>query len=166
MQESKFQEIFEKVYFKVLNFISYNLRSEKEISDRLSKYLSKYRINSSEKNKLALRVTSKLEESGYLNDSTFSFSYIKSVSDSRKPISKRKIIHFLMKRGVSKNIISDAINTLPQEFSHDNAIKEAEKKLRLLGNIDEFSKKRKLYDYLFRKGYDSEVISSVVDTLL
>ena len=166
MQDSKAEEIFEKVYFKVLNFISYNLRSEKEVSDRLAKYLSKYRISSSEKESISGKVTLKLEESGYLDDSNYAFLYVKSVSDSRKPISKRKITHFLMKKGVSKDIISDAINSLPEEFSLNNAKKDAEKKLRLLGNIDEFSKKRKLYDYLYRKGYDSGIISSVVDTLL
>lgn len=166
MQDSRAEEIFEKVYFKILNFISYNLRSEKEVSDRLTKYLSKYRISSSEKDNLSAKLTSKLEESGYLNDSNFAFSYVKSVSDSKKPVSKRKITHFLMKKGISKDIISDAINTLPEEFSRNNAMKDAEKKLRLLGNIDGFSKKRKLYDYLFRKGYDSGTISSVVDTLL
>lgn len=166
MQDSRAEEIFEKVYFKILNFISYNLRSEKEVSDRLTKYLSKYHISSSEKNDLSAKLTSKLEESGYLDDSNFAFSYVKSVSDSRKPISKRKITHFLMKKGISKDMISNAISTLPEEFSHNNAMKDAEKKLRLLGNIDGFSKKRKLYDYLFRKGYDSGTISSVVDTLL
>lgn len=166
MQDSKVEEIFEKVYFKILNFISYNLRSEKEVSDRLTKYLSRYRISSSEKNDLSVKLTSKLEESGYLDDLNFAFSYIKSVSDSKKPISKRKIIHFLMKKGVPRDIISDALNSLPADFSRSNAVKDAEKKLRLLGNIDEFSKKRKLYDYLFRKGYDSGTISSVVDTLL
>lgn len=166
MQDSKAEEIFEKVYFKILNFISYNLRSEKEVSDRLTKYLSKYHISSSEKDELSTKLTSKLDESGYLDDSNFAFTYIKSVSDSKKPVSKRKITHFLMKKGVSKDIMSDALDSLPAEFSHNNATKDAEKKLRLLGNIDEFSKKRKLYDYLYRKGYDSGTISSVVDTLL
>ncbi|MFH1899055.1 MAG: regulatory protein RecX [Patescibacteria group bacterium] len=166
MQDSKVEEIFEKVYFKILNFISYNLRSEKEVSDRLTKYLSRYRISSSEKNDLSAKLTSKLEESGYLDDLNFAFSYIKSVSDSKKPISKRKITHFLMKKGVPRDIMSDALNSLPADFSRNNAVKDAEKKLRLLGNIDGFSKKRKLYEYLFRKGYDSGTISSVVDTLL
>jgi len=166
MQDSKVEEIFENVYFKILNFISYNLRSEKEVADRLTKYLSKYHISPSEKNDLSAKLTSKLEESGYLDDLNFAFSYIKSVSDSKKPTSKRKIMHFLVKKGVSRDIMSDALNSLPADFSHSNAVKDAEKKLRLLGNIDEFSKKRKLYDYLFRKGYDSGTISFVVDTLL
>lgn len=166
MQDSKAEEIFEKVYFKILNFISYNLRSEKDISDRLTKYLSKYRIKTSDKDNLFSKIISKLKENGYLNDLNFASLYIKSVSDSRKPISKRKVTYFLVKKGVSKDIINEAVNFLPNDFSRNNAIKEAEKKLRLLGNVDEFSKKRKLYDYLFRKGYDSQTISSVVDTLL
>jgi regulatory protein len=166
MQDSKAEEIFEKVYFKILNFISYNLRSEKEVSDRLTKYLTKYHTNPKEKDALFSKLTVKLEEGGYLNDSNFASLYIKSVSDSRKAVSKRKITHFLMKKGVSKDIISNVLNSLPTDFSLNNAKKDAEKKLRLLGNIDEFSKKRKLYDYLYRKGYDSGTISSVVDTLL
>ena len=38
MEKTKLDEIYEKVYFKMLNFISYRIRSEKEVSDRLDKY--------------------------------------------------------------------------------------------------------------------------------
>lgn len=166
MENSRAEEIFEKVYFKVLNFISYGIRSEKEIHDRLEKYLSKYHISQADLEKVRTDVYEKLELSGYLDDLNFAFTYVKSAADSRKPVSKRKLVQFLTKKGVNREIIAKALESLPDEFSMNNALKDAEKKLRLMGEIDKFSKKRKLMDFLYRKGYDSSTISSVVDTLL
>lgn len=166
MGNDRAEEIFEKVYFKVLNFISFHQRSKKEISDRLSKYLSKYYISKAEKEKILKDITHKLEENGYVNDLNFSHSYIRSATNSRKFLSKRKIYQFLIRKGIHKDVISEALGSLPADFSLKNALKDGEKKLRLIGKIDAFSKKRKLSAYLYRKGYDSDTISSVVDTLL
>jgi len=166
MGNDRAAEIFEKVYFKILNFVSFRQRSEKEISDRLSKYLSKYHTSGTEKEKILKDITYKLEENGYIDDLNFSLSYIRSAANSRKFLSKRKIYQFLVKKGVHKDVISEALSSLPEDFSLKNAMRDGEKKLRLIGKIDAFSKKRKLSAYLYRKGYDPDTISSVVDTLL
>ncbi len=169
MDKTKLDEIYEKVYFKMLNFISYRIRSEKEITDRLEKYLSKYHYSDTDIESIRSNTLSKLEDAGYLNDLEFASTYIRGLVSSRKPISEMKIFQFLSKKGISKDIINNAMEDLPPEFLLQNAIRDGEKKVKSFKNIDKTDKyvlKRKLSDYLYRKGYPSEVIHSAIDSLL
>jgi len=166
MDKTKLNEIYEKVYFKMLNFISYRIRSEKEISDRLDKYLSKYRYSQDEIEDIRSHTVSKLEDAGYLNDTEFASSYIKGLVSSKKPVSQMKIFQFLLKKGVSKDTINEALKYLPLDFLFENALKDGEKKIRLMRGVDKYTSKRKLSEYLYRKGYPFETIHSVIDSLL
>jgi regulatory protein len=169
MDKTKLDEIYEKVYFKMLNFISYRIRSEKEITDRLEKYLSKYHYLKDEVEDIRSNTLSKLEESGYLDDSEFASFYIRSLISSKKPVSKIKIFQFLLKKGISKDNINNAIEELPSDFLLQNAIRDGEKKLRIsksMSKSDKYVLRRKLSDYLYRKGYPSDVIHSAIDSLL
>lgn len=166
MDKTNIDEIYEKVYFKMLNFISYRIRSEKEITDRLEKYLSKYHWSENDIESIRSNTLSKLEDSGYLNDSEFTSTYVRSLMLSRKPVSKMKIFQFLLKKGISKDIINNAMSNLPSDFLLQNAIRDGEKKIKTFKNLDKYVAKRKLSDYLYRKGYPSDVIHSAIDSLL
>ncbi|MFZ2663778.1 MAG: RecX family transcriptional regulator [Patescibacteria group bacterium] len=166
MEKTKLDEIYEKVYFKMLNFISYRIRSEKEVSDRLDKYLLKYNYLKDDVDKIRSDVLSKLEDAGYLNDSEFASCYIRSLLSSKKPVSNMKIFQFLLKKGIPKDIINNALSNLPDDFLLQNAIRDGEKKIRTIKDSDGYVARRKLSDYLYRKGYPSEVVHSAIDSLL
>lgn len=169
MDKTKLDEIYEKVYFKMLNFISYRVRSEKEITDKLDKYLSKYHYPIDEIESIRSNTLSKLEEAGYFSDLDFALTYIRGLLTSKKPVSNMKIFQFLLKKGISKEIINRAMENLPPEFLLQNAIKDGEKKVKSFKNLDKSDKyalRRKLSEYLYRKGYPSSVIHSVIDSLL
>ena len=166
MEKTELDGIYEKVYFKILNFVSYRQRSEKEISDRFSKYLLKYRLLPEEQEKIKSRIYSNLEQDGYLDDVSFASTYIKAIVDSKKPISKIKIYQFLLKKGISKDTIEELLHLLPEDFVEQSVLKDAQKKLKTLRADNTFAKKGKLSNYLFRKGYPSDIIHSVVDSLL
>jgi len=166
MEKTRLDGIYEKVYFKILNFVSYRQRSEKEITDRLAKYLSKYRLLPEEQKEIESRVYSNLEKDGYLDDVAFASTYIKAIVDSKKSVSKIKIYQFLLRKGIPKDTIEELLQLLPEDFIEQSVMKDAQKKLKTLRVGDVFTKKRKLSTYLFRKGYPSDVIRSVVDSLL
>jgi SOS response regulatory protein OraA/RecX len=166
MEKTKLDGLYEKVYFKILNFVSYRQRSEKEISDRFSKYLAKYRLSPEEREELKSKVYFNLEQDGYIDDVSFASTYIKGIVDSKKSLSKIKIYQFLLKKGIPKDTIGELLSLLPEDFIEQSVMKDAQKKLKTLRVGDVFTKKRKLSTYLFRKGYPSDVIRSVVDSLL
>ncbi len=168
--ESDQKEIQSEVYIKLLNFLSFKLRSEKELFNAITKYLSRYHLPSKEINEIRSDIISRLNEDGYLSDSNdfkYSHSYILGLESSGKSVNRIKISQFLTKKGVEKDVIESVLEDTPKDIYFKSAVKDAEKKLRLTKrlDLDKFQMKRKISDFLYRKGYDYETISSVVDTL-
>jgi regulatory protein len=75
----------------------------------------------------------------------------------------------LAKRGVERNVADAAI----VEVLHDDEVDEAaniervaRKKLRTLQSLDQETRRRRLYAYLARRGYDVDDVRRVVSALL
>ena len=150
-------ELYEKIYSKVLHFISYKPRSEKEVTDKIATLTS----NEGIKEKIIADLTNK----NYIGDISYAEEYVRGVINSGKACSKRKMNHFLFKKGVHREVVTVAFNLIPPEFEYKNALKEGKKKLKMALGADNFTKKAKISDYLYRKGYLSSVITRVIDTL-
>ncbi|MBW6441432.1 recombination regulator RecX [Patescibacteria group bacterium] len=168
MEINKKEEVYSKVYVKVLNFLSFSPRSRKEVLERIDKYFSKINFPSREKDEIKKDIISNLKKDGYLkesNDRDFSILYIEGLKKSRKPFNSLRISQFLSKKGISKDLINELVRDLDQDSIYESVLKDAQKKLRILKSGDAYSKKRKLISYLYRKGYPYDVVKSVVDTL-
>ncbi len=158
---SKIKEI---ITLKIINFISYKPRSQKEISDRLDKYLGRYKkINSQEKTTLRDDVLKHLQEVNLVDDDYFAQTFVAQKLRSPKPESKIKIRQFLMRKGVPTTIIDKAMKAYSDETEEEKMIKDARKKLSTLRNTPPLRKRKKLYEYLARKGYPFSRIRAIVD---
>jgi regulatory protein len=106
----------------------------------------------------------RLIASGLIDDA----NYARQVARSKAlgaGMSRRRIQLELTRRGVAKDISSEAIaDVFEQEGVDEGAAIErvARKKLRTLAKLDLPTQKRRLYAFLARRGYDSEDISSVL----
>ena len=168
MEINKKEEVYSKVYVKVLNFLSFSPRSRKEVLERIEKYLLKINFPSREKEEIREDIISNLKKDGYLkesNDKDFSILYIEGLKKSGKPFNSLRIFQFLSKKGISKDLINKIVKDLDEDSIYESVLKDAQKKLRILKDGDVYSKKRKLMNYLYRKGYPYNVVKSVVDTL-
>jgi regulatory protein len=169
MEIDKKQDAYLKVYLKVLNFLSYRRRTVKEVNDRIDKYLKKIVLPSREKSVIREKVISTLKNDGYIkesNDEDFAKFYISSLESSGKSFNKIKIFQFLQKRGISKEVIESSLSEIDPGLIYENVLFDAKKKLRNLKEENKYLKKKKLLNYLSRKGYPFDMVSSVVDTLL
>ena len=84
-------------------------------------------------------------------------------------MSRRRIGQELAKRGVSREISDEAIGAVFDEEGIDEAEsidRVARKKLRMLTKVDEATRRRRLYAFLARRGYDNDDITRVLRTLL
>ncbi|HNS71339.1 MAG TPA: hypothetical protein PKK07_01300, partial [bacterium] len=81
--------VYEKILTKILNFISYKLRTEKEITSRLDYYLRKEEKSSEEKNIIREKILNQLKTDGYINDLKLVDVYKDSISSSNKRRSVR-----------------------------------------------------------------------------
>jgi regulatory protein len=84
-------------------------------------------------------------------------------------MSRRRIQQELTRRGVARDVSSEAIaDVFDAEGVNEAAAIErlARKKLRTLTQLDLPTQKRRLYAFLARRGYDSDDISNVLRRIL
>ena len=105
---------------------------------------------------------------GFLDDAAFArqFARSKGVSGS---FSRRRLEQELGRRGVARDVGAEAIDEVFVEEGVDEAAtieQVARKKLRALSSVDLPAKRRRLYSFLARRGYDSDDIGRVLRLVL
>lgn len=144
-------------FSKALNFISYRIRSKREVYDKLRKEnVSKNHID---------KIISKLEEDGYIDDYRFAKAFFESKTEINK-WSNRRIKYELINKGIDKNII-DEFSLNFKELEFENAMDLVEKKLPQWENkFEGFKLKNKIYTFLSSKGFDYSIIEKVIGELI
>jgi regulatory protein len=158
------EDLYLKVFEKILNFISYSPRTEKEVKDRINRFFGKKDISPQEKDIIIEKVMAELRDLRLLDDLLYAKDYVQGRIRSEKPVSKRKLAEFLYKKGVSREIIDQVTVEYSDELEYSAAEKLADKKLRSIKDTDPFVIKRKLTGYLLSKGFSPQIVYIVVDT--
>lgn len=106
-----------------------------------------------------------LERLNYLNDADFTYNFYK-INIKKKGINKIKTD--LYKKGVDRNIIEETgLKFLDDPLLIETAKSLANKKIITLQRKEntKIQKKQKLYQYLFAKGYSTDIITRVLETI-
>lgn len=109
----------------------------------------------------------RLQTAGFLDDAAFArqFTRWKAVAGG---LSRRRIERELWRRGIDRDVATAAIEeTFAEEGVDETAAIElaAERKLRSLTKVDSETRRRRLYGFLARRGYDADAIGPVVKRL-
>ena len=107
----------------------------------------------------------KMEELGYLSDQRFAESFVYNSTVLRKK-GKRRVEQDLRRKGVSSEIIEEAVASTSPEEERVRAVEIVEKKLRGTAKLEPRKRKERLAGYLIRNGYDFGMAFSVVDEVL
>lgn len=110
----------------------------------------------------------RLRASGLLDDANYARQLTRSKAIGAG-LSRRRIQQELTKRGVAREISDEAIDDVFEEESIDEEAsieRVARKKLRMLTKVDEPTRRRRLYGFLARRGYDSDDIQRVLQRLV
>lgn len=149
------KESREKAYQIGLRYISYKPRSCNEVEEKLEKSGFSEEIISS--------VVGEYKEKGYLDDLEYARQWV-DVRSSSKPRSRRQLEYELKKRGISENLISEAIENAPEDI--DLAYALGKKYLRRYQHLDEDGFKKKLFGVLARRAFSYEVVKKTVNKLI
>ncbi|SHG78722.1 recombination regulator RecX [Ornithinibacillus halophilus] len=150
------EDSFQKSYTMAINFLSYRMRSTKEIRD----YLVKKEVEHEQ----IVRIVEKLVIEGYLDDQQFANAFVQTRinTSSKGPLIVKKE---LMEKGVSAQIAAKAVELYTYEVQFEKALKFAEKKLKT-GSKHAFRKQlQQVGANLIQKGFIQGVIQEVLQEI-
>lgn len=149
---------YERLMAAALRFVSYRPRSKKEILDFLKKTLRRHNTSAP---LVVDQVMNRLTELGYADDQVFVAWWVDQRTRAT-PKGVRVIVQELMAKGIVR---ADAETYLAASGidEKEKALRVLEKKLRVWSALPKDVHKRKAFDYLYRRGFSSGVIRSIVD---
>ncbi len=144
-----------------INYISYRPRSTKEVINHLTK--------KGFARELAKKVAAQLQKKNLINDSEFANMFVRD-RVKRKPTGAAMLRQQLLAKGVAPNIIERALkSTITDEDQQYAAEELAAKRLRLahtsLEKLEPAKRKRRIFEYLLRHGFSSDIATRTVRTL-
>lgn len=148
-----------KVYDRALNMLAFRGRASAELARAL--------VRKGELREHVDRAVQRLQEQGLLDDAAFAQSFTRSKVLGAGQ-SRRRVQQDLARKGVARDVSDAAIDTVFQEEEVDqSAVVEevARKKLRSLAKLAPEVRRRRLYGFLARRGYDSSDIRSAMDAV-
>lgn len=148
-----------KVYDRALDMLAFRARSSAELARSL--------VRKGEPKELVDRAMRRLQEHGLLDDAAFAESFVRAkVLGARQ--SKRRVQQGLAKKGVARDVTDTAIATVFEEEGVDQRAiveKAARKKLRSLTKLEPAVRRRRLYAFLARRGYDPEDVRKAMEAV-
>lgn len=179
-------DLYQKFLEYSIRYVSFRPRSEKEIRSFLLKKLSRFSVIPANKfvipadagiqATLIDRVITRLRELDYVNDEKFAAWWLDQRS-THKPRGMRLLTQELKAKGVPDDLIKtllvkrrdqftcgrNEIDTVDERTLTKRAL---EKKLPHWQRLSKLDKKKKIYGFLGRRGFDTETIHRVIDELV
>lgn len=170
-------EYHQKIYTKAIHYISYGLRTTKEMHDYLAKIPA---LNAEElrseadkegsdevaqiDDSLISEIIERLLRQQYLNDLIYGQSYVRtSALLNRK--GPTLIQNELVKKGLSEQEIIQSLEEYPVDQQIENIQHLAQKYIRTKKNLSAKMLKNKLFQHLLIKGFGSDLIKQEMDQL-
>ncbi len=147
-------ESFHRSYVQAIHYLSYRMRSKREIKS----YLRKKDVESS----VIDEIINRLVQEKYINDQEFANAFVRDRMNhsSKGPI---LIINELKDKGVAVEIAHEAVKQYGYEQQVETALKWAEKQRKRKSNHSYNKQNEQLKLKLTQKGFQSDVITQVVE---
>jgi regulatory protein len=140
---------------KLADYCVYQERSHGEVEQKLKGFLS---LNEEERGEISIW----LIQNNFLNEERFAKSYARGKFYQKK-WGKIKISQGLKQKQIPENLIRIGLQEIRDE-DYISTIKElAVKKWNFLTDANNLIKKKKLFMYLSRKGFESSLIYGILD---
>ena len=146
----------EQAIQKLKHYCSYQERSHNEVQQKLWE-LGVRRAEHDE-------IIAVLIEEDYLNEELFAKQFVGG-KFRMKDWGRKKIYFGLKEKGIGDYLIKRAMKEIDEEVYHKTLRDLARKKYLLLKGEQYLVRKKKTIDYLLQKGYEADLVTSVVNGL-
>ncbi len=138
---------------KAEHYCAYQERSQQEIRSKLYEWgLWKDEVE---------ELISELIQTNFLNEERFTMAYVSGKFKIKK-WGKMKIKKGLKLKGVTEKMISNALKTIDYDEYLETILVLANKKLPAIKEKEDYKRRYKLTTYLMSKGFESNLISEVL----
>lgn len=142
---------------KLMQYCAYRDRSQKEVEDKL---LEMRMIPEARE-----QIIIKLMEENFLNEERFARSFVRGKFRIKK-WGRIKIKQELKQKEISSPIIKIALTEIEDTDYLSTLYEIAEKKLALIREENPIKRKKKLTDYLLRRGYEAGLVYETVGEII
>jgi len=145
---------------KALDLLAVRARSSRDLSIRLRR--------AGARDPDISWAVSRLAAQGFVDDA----AYARGVARAKAlagGVSRRKVITVLRQKGIAADVATEAIEATLVDVSLDEygaALAAAEKRVRALSGLEPAKKRQRLYAFLARRGYESDVVRRVITEVL
>lgn len=153
IQAIREEDILDKAFQKALNYLSYRMRSKKEIYD----YLRKQEVPEED----ALEMIDRLIDLNLIDDLQFAQAFVRTKKNTQKK-GPKLIEQELYEKGISPQLIDEALLEYPEEEQLEIAISICEKKKKSYAKEAQRRRKQKLFQFLLQKGFTNTVANEAV----
>ncbi|MFG6149666.1 recombination regulator RecX [Halobacillus sp. B23F22_1] len=150
------KDTIHKVYTQTINYLSYRMRSEKEIRN----YLVKKEVDEEHIDEIIRR----LYQEKLLDDLEFAKALVRTrINTSTKgPLMLKKE---LIEKGVDASLADEAVQEFPFDQQVEKAVKLAEKKLKSDRKKSQRQQIQNVQQHLMQKGFNSDIIKESLTQL-
>ena len=143
--------LIKRAKLRAMHLLNYMDRTEQQLRDKLKKDLYSEDI---------IEVAVQYVKSfGYVGDYGYAKRYVESKQSSK---SKTEMKMALLQKGISKDLIQIVLDECYAEQDEKQAIQRILEKKRFVAEIATEIEKKKMYEYLLRKGFRYEDIRQVI----
>ncbi|MCE7792246.1 recombination regulator RecX [Salipaludibacillus sp. CUR1] len=153
IERLKEKDDVDKAMQKALNYLSYRMRSEGEIT----RYLRDQEVSEGD----IADIIDRLRELQFIDDLRFAEAFVRTKRDTAKK-GPLLIEQELYQKGVSQHHIDRAMKEYAEETQLDHAIKMVEKKQSSYKKEGTKKKQQKLMQFVIQRGYPQSVASKAV----
>ncbi|RMD90100.1 MAG: regulatory protein RecX [Calditrichaeota bacterium] len=140
---------------KAFRYLAGRAHSEKELKTKLAQ--------KGFDAKLIEEVIMELKSKNFIDDESFAFSYVRSRLIHR-PAGERLLRQELWQKGIHEEIINRVLQKVFNETPQAELAQQLVVKLnRRYQNLEENKKRKRIYEFLIRRGFDWELVKEVVD---
>ena len=157
MDKAQADEQTKQAFITALRLLAASPKSSPELKKKLAG--KGYAVESIEQALENLRAQGSLDDTLYAKDLLARLTLGKCVG-------RHKIAFELKHHGISKKISDELLGTLSNEDETERALEQARLKWASWSKLEPQKRKKRLYDFLIRKGYDFQIAQDILQKLV
>lgn len=159
-------DYFQKLYYKAVIYISYTLRSEYEVREKLNRAFNNEDSDyiTTNKDKIITLVIKQLKKDGYIDDRYYVQAYIAQTLEVTLK-GPRAIYSQLIKKGIDQALITEQLQTISHIQLEQIALSLGQQYVDKQKQYSLLKTKQKTAHYLHQRGFTTQTIDSIMQQL-